>query len=57
MLDQGMGTELALLLQPTPSSEESSRAWNPCPDQLEKDGNSGRKQGLGAMQGLKEEER
>lgn len=26
MLDQGMGTEVALLLQPTPSSEESSRA-------------------------------
>lgn len=56
MLGQGMGTEGALLLQPTPLSEESSRAWNPCPDQWEKDGNSGQKQGLRAMQGRKEEE-
>lgn len=34
-----MGTEVAHFLQSTSYSEESARACNPCPDQLEKDGN------------------
>lgn len=51
----GMGMEVVHFLQPTPSSEESARAWSPCLDQSEKNGNSGWKwswQGLGVMHGL-----